>query len=103
MPKINRVRIANVPYGGKYIVDQLINCYNGENVLLNLANGGGKSVLTQMIMQPIVPNVKIHKRKVETYLTTKEPTFVMIEWLLDNTLQNTYFLTGIVMNKILHL
>ena len=99
MPKINRVRIANVPYGGKYIVDQLINCYNGENVLLNLANGGGKSVLTQMIMQPIVPNVKIHKRKVETYLTTKEPTFVMIEWLLDNTLQNTYFLTGIVMNK----
>ena len=99
MPKINRIRIANVPYSGKHIVDQLINCYDGQNVLLNLANGGGKSVLTQMIMQPIIPNVKIHKRKVESYLTSKEPTFVMIEWLLDNTNQPTYFLTGIVMNK----
>lgn len=99
MPKINRIRIANVPYSGRYIVDQLINCYDGQNVLLNLANGGGKSVLTQMIMQPIVPNVKIHKRKVESYLTSKEPTFVMIEWLLDNTREPTYFLTGIVMNK----
>ena len=99
MPKINRIRIANVPYSGKHIVDQLIECYNGENALLNLANGGGKSVLTQMIMQPIIPNVKIHKRKVESYLTSKEPTFVMIEWILDNTSIPTYFLTGIVMNK----
>lgn len=99
MPKINRIRIANVPYSGRHIVDQTIKCYEGENVLLNLANGGGKSVLTQMIMQPIVPNVKIHKRKVESYLTSKEPTFVMIEWLLDNTNQPTYLLTGIVMNK----
>lgn len=99
MPKINRIRIANVPYSGRHIVDQLINCYDGQNVLLNLANGGGKSVLTQMIMQPIVPNVRIHKRKVDSYLTSKEPTFVMIEWLLDNTNQPTYFLTGIVMNK----
>ncbi len=99
MPRINRIRIANVPYSGRYIVDQLIDCYNGENVLLNLSNGGGKSVLTQLIMQPIIPNVKIHKRKVESYLTSKEPTFVMLEWILDNTATPTYFLTGIVMNR----
>lgn len=99
MPRINRIRIANVPYSGRHIVDQLINCYGGENVLLNLSNGGGKSVLTQLIMQPIIPNVKIHKRKVESYLQSKEPTFVMIEWILDNTPSPTYFLTGIVMNR----
>jgi len=99
MPRINRIRISNVPYSGKHIVDQLINCYDGQNVLLNLANGGGKSVLTQMIMQPIIPNVKIHKRRVESYLTSKEPTFIMLEWLLDNTPTPTYFLTGIVMNR----
>lgn len=99
MPKINRIRIANVPYNGKYIVDQMIDTFSGENVLINLANGCGKSVITQMIMQPIVPTTKIHKRKVESYLTSKEPTFVMIEWILDNTSRQTYFLTGIVMNK----
>ena len=99
MPRINRIRISNEPYSGKHIVDQLINCYEGQNVLLNLANGGGKSVLTQMIMQPIIPNVKIHKRRVESYLTSKEPTFIMLEWLLDNTPTPTYFLTGIVMNR----
>lgn len=99
MPKINRIRIANVVYDGKYIVDQLIDTCDGQNVLINLANGGGKSVLTQLIMQPIIPNIKIHKRKMETYLSSKEPTFIMLEWLLDNTRQPTYFLTGIVMNK----
>lgn len=99
MPKINRIRIANVPYNGKYIVDQTIDTFSGENVLLNLANGCGKSVITQMMMQPIVPTTKIHKRKVESYLTSKEPTFIMIEWILDNTQKPTYFLTGIVMNK----
>lgn len=99
MPKINRIRIANVPYDRKFIADEMIDLYQGENLLINLANGSGKSVLTQMIMQPILPTVKLHQRKIESYLTSKEPTFVMIEWILDNTMIPTYFLTGIVMNK----
>ena len=99
MPKINRIRIANVPYNGKFIADEIIDLYQGENILINLANGSGKSVLTQMMMQPILPMVKLHQRKIESYLTSREPTFVMIEWILDNTSIPTYFLTGIVMNK----
>lgn len=99
MPKINRIRIANVPYDGKFIADEMLDLYQGENLLINLANGSGKSVLTQMIMQPILPTVKLHQRKIESYLTSKEPTFVMIEWILDNTMIPTYLLTGIVMNK----
>ncbi len=99
MPKINRIRIANVPYNGKFIADEIIDLYQGENILINLANGSGKSVLTQMMMQPILPMVKLHQRKIESYLTSREPTFIMIEWILDNTSIPTYFLTGIVMNK----
>lgn len=99
MPKIGRIRIANVNYSGKYIVDQMIDSYQGQNILLNLANGGGKSVLTQLMMQVVLPTVKIHKRNMESYLVSNEPTFVMIEWILDNTSTPTYFLTGIVMNK----
>ncbi len=99
MPKINRIRIANVPYNGKFIADEMLDLYQGENLLINLANGSGKSVLTQMMLQPILPTVKLHQRKIESYLTSKEPTFVMIEWILDNTMIPTYLLTGIVMNK----
>ena len=86
MPKINRIRIANVPYNGKFIADEMLDLYQGENLLINLANGSGKSVLTQMMLQPILPTVKLHQRKIESYLTSKEPTFVMIEWILDNTM-----------------
>ena len=100
MPKINRIRIANVSYGGKNILDQVINSYEGENILINLANGGGKSVLTQMFLQPILPLQKVHKRSVDSYLSTQGPTFAMIEWKLDNKLKDTYFLTGIVIHKV---
>ena len=99
MPRINRIRIANVSYGSKYILDQTINSFEGENVLINLSNGGGKSVLTQMFLQPILPLQKVHKRNVDSYLSTQGPTFAMIEWKLDNKMRDTYFLTGIVLHK----
>ena len=63
MPKINRIRIANIQYDKKVIKDLCIDCYRGENVLLNLANGGGKSVLVQLLQQPILPESKIHGRE----------------------------------------
>lgn len=45
MPVINRIRIANINYDGKYIGDEIFDTYDGENTLLNLKNGSGKSVL----------------------------------------------------------
>lgn len=98
MPRLNRIRIANVAYDHKYIVDELYDTYGGANTLLNLANGSGKSVLVQMILQPILPCKSIHGRRIESYLTRGgPPTYLMLEWKLDNTVRPTYFLTGIVM------
>ena len=48
MPKINRIRIANVSYDGKHITDELFETFGGENTLFNLANGSGKSVLVRV-------------------------------------------------------
>jgi len=98
MPKINRIRIANIQYDKKIIKDLMLNCYSGENVLLNLANGGGKSVLVQLMGQPIMPESKIHGREVYSYLSPDQPSYILIEWKLDNT-EKTYLLTGIVMSK----
>ena len=101
MPRLNRIRIANVSYDNKYILDQLYNMYGGEHTLFNLANGSGKSVLVQMIMQPILPCQRIHERRIESYLSkTSSPTYILLEWVLDNTVKPVYFLTGIAMCSV---
>lgn len=99
MPKINRIRIANIAYDGKYIIDEMYDTFNGENVLINLKNGSGKSVLVQLMLQTVNPCISIHGRKMESYLDSKRPSFIFVEWKLDNTPVPTYLLTGIVMIK----
>lgn len=97
MPVINRIRIANINYDGKYIGDEIFDTYDGENTLLNLKNGSGKSVLVQLMLQPIIPCISIHGRKIESYLQQNKPSIIMLEWKLDNTPVPTYFLTALIM------
>lgn len=97
MPVINRIRIANINYDGKYIGDEIFDTYDGENTLLNLKNGSGKSVLVQLMLQPIIPCISVHGRKIESYLQQNKPSAIMLEWKLDNTPIPTYFLTALIM------
>lgn len=97
MPRINRIRITNFTYVNRHIVDETFNFYDGENALLSLANGGGKSVLVQTVFQPIVPKVKLLERNFANFFAGKKgPAYIMIEWLLDN--DSGYLLTGIAMS-----
>ena len=66
---------------------------------MSLRNGGGKTVLVQMMTAPFV-----HKRyrdtkdrKFESYFTTNRPTFIMVEWVLDG--EAGYVLTGMMVRK----
>ncbi len=94
MPKINRIRITNFIYNNRHIIDETFDFYNGENALLSLANGGGKSVLVQTIFQPIVPKTKLLGRSFsDFFIGKKDPVYIMIEWILDD--QAGYLLTGI--------
>ena len=98
MPRINRVRIINFSYNhdSRHILDELFNFYGGENVLLNLANGGGKSVLVQLFLQPVVPGARIQGRSIAGFFRKKKlPAYIMIEWKLDGA--GGYLLTGIGM------
>lgn len=98
MPKINRIRIINFAYNddAREITDEIFRFYDGENALLNLANGGGKSVLVQLMMQPILPDLKMQKRKMADYFKKgTSPTYVILEWKLDNPARREYLMTGI--------
>lgn len=58
MSKINAVRFINLNYNNSAIrISDETLFMNGESTLLSLRNGGGKSVLVQMMTAPFV-----HKR-----------------------------------------
>lgn len=100
MSKINAVRLININYNNNAIriSDECFH-FNGESTLLSLRNGGGKSVLVQMMTAPFV-----HKRyrdakdrPFESYFTTNKPSFILVEWVLDQ--QAGYVLTGMMVRR----
>lgn len=100
MSKINAIRLINLNYNNNSIKisDETFHLH-GESTLLSLRNGGGKSVLVQMITAPFV-----HKRyrdakdrPFESYFTTAKPTFILVEWVLDQGAG--YVLTGMMVRR----
>ena len=100
MSKIHKIRFVNLNYNYNTMkIDDEIFYLNGENTMLNLRNGGGKSVLVQMIMAPFVNrryrNTK--DRAFESYFTSRTPTYILVEWKLDEGAG--YLLTGMMVRK----
>lgn len=100
MSKINALRLINLNYNNNAIrISDEVFHLNGENTLLSLRNGGGKSVLVQMMTAPFV-----HKRyrdakdrPFESYFTTNKPTFLLVEWVLDQGAG--YVMTGMMVRR----
>jgi|LSQX01.1.fsa_nt_gb chromosome segregation ATPase len=101
MAKIGKIRFVNFTYNeNRHIYDQTFDFYNGEDTLLNLQNGGGKTVLVQMMMQPIVPKQKLKDRSFKGYFKNiKAPVYIMIEWILDDSSKRV--MTGIGIKRIM--
>ena len=79
MSKINAVRLINLNYNNNAIrVSDEIFQFGGQSTLLSLRNGGGKSVLVQMMTAPFVHKKyrKTKDRPFESYFTTSKPTFI---------------------------
>ena len=103
MSKINRIRIINLvyDYGAKVIGDITMDM-NGNDTLIKLPNGGGKSVLIQAITALLVQKKKARnagKRAFEELFdkSIKSPTFVMIEWELED--HAGYMLNGMMVKR----
>ncbi len=100
MSKINAMRFINLNYNNNAlkISDETLDL-KGESTLLSLQNGGGKSVLVQMLMSLYVhPRYRNTKdRPFASYFTTNKPTFILVEWVLDHGAG--YVLTGMMVRK----
>lgn len=100
MSKISRIRIVNLGYNHDSIkIDDEIFDFGGQSTLISLRNGGGKSVLVQMIISQFVNRSfrDFGDRKFKSYFTTNRPTFIMTEWQLDNNVDR--FLSGMMVRK----
>lgn len=87
MSKIQAIRLINVNYNHNSIriSDE---CFElgGESTLLSLRNGGGKSVLVQMLLAPFVHKRyrDMKDRAFADYFTSAKPSFILVEWALDD-------------------
>lgn len=100
MSKINAIRLINLNYNNNAIrISDETFQLSGQSTLLSLRNGGGKSVLVQMISAPFVHKQyrKTKDRPFESYFTTAKPTFIMVEWALDHGAG--YCLTGMMVRR----
>lgn len=109
MPHINRLRVNNVKYnfGTQYYDDFMMKPY-GKNMLYDLANGGGKSVLMLLLLQTVIPNCTLDdKQPVEKLFRTaggSSTIHSLIEWKLnDNNIKDgdgfQYMTTGFCAKK----
>lgn len=100
MSKINAIRLINVNYNHDaiHVSDETLHL-NGQSTLISLQNGGGKSVLVQLLTAPFVQkryrNVK--ERPFSSYFTSTKPSFILVEWLLENN--GGHCLTGMMVHK----
>lgn len=100
MSRINRIRIMNLNYNGNTIrIDDETFDLGGESTLLSLRNGGGKTVLVQMVISLFVKKGSrdFTDRPFKSYFTTNRPTFLMTEWKLDG--EQGFFLVGMMVRK----
>lgn len=102
MPAIRKIRIVNFRFndGVKLIPDEIFCTENAEgkpiDTLLNLDNGGGKSVIVQLLLQPVCPKAKVQNRNISDYFQKgTDHAFVLIEWALDGS--SNSLLTGIAL------
>ena len=101
MPQISKVRVVNFNYndGNRFIPDELYDLASpdtGEalNTLYNLNNGGGKTVLVQLMMQPVHPKAMAGERRIEEYFShTGDHSYILLEWNLDGSKEK--LMTGI--------
>lgn len=99
MSKINKIRIINLNYNNNMKIDDEIFYLDGDNTLFNLRNGGGKSVILQMVIAPFVNRRyrTLNDRTFDSYFTSSTPTYIMVEWKLDDGAG--YLLTGMMVRK----
>ncbi|GEM_PF-2966557 len=99
MPSINRIRICNVYYNDRkdFFDDLILNAF-GDDMLTEMFNGGGKSLILQCIAQTVLPNSMIQEewefKKLFSKTNNNNNIHIMVEWNLDEGMEHKYMIAG---------
>ena len=105
MPKINNLRIINAQFNeAKREFQDLRMPFYGESATYELINGGGKSVLLMLLLQCVIPNSSLDRKKPFRDIfrggNPNRTTHVLVEWELDEGLyEHKYLLIGFCAKK----
>ena len=102
MSRMNRIRIVNLVYNhGSNMIGDITMDMDAKDTLIELQNGGGKSVLIQAITATLVQKKKFRDTKTrkfeELFSNGHGPTFIMVEWELDD--HAGYMINGMMIKK----
>ena len=100
MSKINSLRFVNINYNDNKIrISDDIMYLNGENTLFSLINGGGKTVIVQMVTALFIQKKyrDMKDRPFSGFFTSSRPSFIMAEWILDKGAG--FVLTGMMVRQ----
>lgn len=104
MPSISRARIVNFYYndGTRFIPDEVFvfddSHGNTMDTLLDFENGGGKTVLVQLLLQPVIPGARVQARKISDYFRkSSDCAYILLEWKLDRS--SDHLMTGIAITS----
>lgn len=103
MPKLNKIRLTRIRYNNNLTgIDDAVLDLDGVSTLLKLANGGGKTVLIQMLLAPYVSarHRNFKGRPFSDYFKDPQPSFIVEEWIKDN--RTGKFLVGLMVRKSQH-
>lgn len=95
MPRLSKARFTRLEYNWKksLVSDEILD-FRQMHTLLKMENGGGKSVLTQMMLSAYLTGRKrnFNSRQFSEYFSGPKPTFLLQEWARDG--QAGYFCVG---------
>ncbi len=100
MPQIGRIKLANIGVSKIFMEDLTLNCF-GENTVIYLENGGGKSSIISLLFSLLRPYSYDFlgspiNRSLSDYILQNIPAHIIIEWILDDNRRTEFFLTGVV-------
>jgi len=98
MPVISKIRLTNIVYeGGQKRYNDELFLLEGNNTVFLLENGGGKTVLVQMVIQAILPGFKHADRKIrETLMLDSNAAHIAVEWIINEN-PKRYMVTAVTL------
>ncbi len=97
MPAISKVRFTNVVYdnGNKRYIDTTFR-FDGQNGILLLENGAGKTVFVQTLIQAVLPHEQVANRRIQdTLQLSNNIAHIAVEWILEEQPKRRYAVTAV--------